>query len=218
MLSERHLLALDQFANGADAAARKSAHDDLVRFEAMGELGEADFLKLLSADDQVLRHHAVQALGRLRSEAAKPQLIELFNQSQDPILLEELLEAFAVYGSPDFIAAVKKKINPPGFWARLFGRARETKGYEGLFDEGFLREQLLAPALKYFLAAQAPISPKQQKELLSHRDPMIRLNCLAWCAKIGSLPPGETLKRLSTEDPSPLVRDRAQLLTNPTVV
>ncbi|MDT8446424.1 MAG: HEAT repeat domain-containing protein [bacterium] len=211
MLKEQHLLALDQLANGTDPAARRSAHDALIRFEEMGELKEADFLDLLSSEEAVVRNHAIGALARFKSDAARGPLKALFERSHDPILLQELLEAFAVYGSSDFTSVVLKRLKPPTWWAR-FVKKPAIKGFEGLFEESFLQEHILLSALKYFLACDQPKWSKQIKALINHKDPMIRLNCLRLYDKIGPLPPLERLEQLSKHDPSPLVRDAAALM------
>jgi len=210
-MNERHLNALDLLSNGASPAIRRDAANQLFGFEQTGEISESDLLEMLSGDDLVVRSHAVRALGEIKSQQAAVPLIKLFKQSKDPLLLQELLEAFVLIGGEAFLPAVLGRICP-STWARWLQKIRAKNNPDPLFDEPFIIEQILLDVLKYLQICPNVKFNRTLKALVNHDDPMIRLNCLRLYGKIGSLPANKTLERLQTQDPHPLVRQQATLM------
>ncbi|OGG94985.1 MAG: hypothetical protein A2527_06500 [Candidatus Lambdaproteobacteria bacterium RIFOXYD2_FULL_50_16] len=212
MLEERHLLALDQLSNAVSSVERQNAYQMLLSYETAGEIKEADLLMLLGEADPVVQSHARGALARLGSEAAKPKILKLFAETNDPILLEEILETFTIYGTEDFIEAVIKRLANPIKKKGFFAKRVEGPIMEQLFDKDFVLRQILIPSIKYLGASRSPKAVKVLNSLIEHDDPMIRLNCLAAYDKIGVLPGPAKLAEMSKNDPSALVRDEAQIL------
>jgi len=210
-MDEQHLQAFDQLSNGADPATRREAAARLFSFEQRGEISEDDLLTLLFGDDLVIRGHAVRALGEIKSQKAILPLSRLFESSQDPILLQELLEAFVLIGSEVFLPLVMNRISPSRWqvWLKKFKDKRQPKP---LFDEPFIIEQILLDVLKYLQTCKTLKINRTIKGLLDHEDPMIRLNCLQLYGKIGCFPTNTTLEALQQHDPHPLVRQQANLL------
>ncbi|OGH03471.1 MAG: hypothetical protein A2600_10155 [Candidatus Lambdaproteobacteria bacterium RIFOXYD1_FULL_56_27] len=210
MLEQQHYQVIDQLSSGADPAARLRAAEQLAAFEASGEITEDDLLGLLQSEELAIRAHAILALSGKKSQKATAPLSRLFVESNDPILLQELLEAFCAYGDDRFAAVVLKRIKKPSRFKRAAMLLRNR--LEELFDGQFILDQILLSALKYLQVSGFAKPGKEIKALLEHKDPMIRLNCLRLYDRINDLPQQKRLQELVTRDPHPLVREAAAIL------
>ncbi|GAB4413387.1 MAG: hypothetical protein OHK0032_09440 [Thermodesulfovibrionales bacterium] len=89
---------------------RKCPHcgADIIEHEKKGF--EEKLINALKHPERETVHRAVWILGKLKSEKAVNPLIKLFEQSDNPYLKREILDALFEIGSPDAMAFIMKSL------------------------------------------------------------------------------------------------------------
>jgi len=210
MLQCNHFELLDKLRFGKDSDARKEALRELVYLEHDERLHEADILELLNDPDPAIQVYAIGAIGRLKLAAGIPELTARYVESSDPLILNELLNAFQQFASDHFLETVLEKLRKlgkkPGFFQKaLFKPEKEP-------EREFLLDQILMPSLKYIEATGNPGVEKAIRAFLDHEDGSVRWQTLKLYDHLAILIRLETLKEMATSDPNPLVREQANIL------
>lgn len=192
---------------GASLEERQEALEELKEQERRGKVSDKDLLPLLNSQDSYLQAYAIGGLGRIQAQSGIQPLKALFAESENPLLLTTLLEAFcdygSEYGSEDFGPLVLKRITARSNW---LGKERPSS------EEDFLRNQILVPALKYFQISGFPKASKVLQKLIRHQDAMVRYHALLLFHKLNRGLKPEQIKDL-LEDHSPRVAQLAREIT-----
>ncbi|MBU2649176.1 hypothetical protein KKI24_30995 [bacterium] len=210
MLQSNHYELLDKLRFGKDGEERKDALRALINLEYEAGFDDAGYLKLLADQDPVIRVYAIGATGRQKISAAIPELIKLFQESSDTLILNELLTAFLQYDSDDFLDIVIEKLRKLTKKSWLFSKRSPISGSRS--DKSFILNQILIPSLKYIEIAGNAKVEKTVRPFLDHEDANVRWHALQVFEKLKINLKKEILGRMHTSDPSPLVRELAAIL------
>lgn len=202
MLESTQYELLNKLRHGVTSEERRIALRELILQEQEGAFEDLDFIDLLKDEDPVFRNYAIGAIGRNKISRGVPELVELFETSDDPLVLSALLSAFAEFAIPDFKPAVLRKLKEvsPG-----------TPGSET--DDPFLVDQLLVPALKYLQAAGDSSGVEEDLlPYLKHGDPTVRWHTLRVFNLLEIRLSDRELEVIMKQDKSTLVREQAAVL------
>jgi len=210
MLQAHHYKLLDLLSKSPSGQARNEALWQLQGLEAQGNITEIDLLQLLGEENQVIQLYAVGALGRSKAPSGIVPLKELFLKSNNPMILTQLVEAFLRYEKVDFLDVVLERLQPPS-WRKKLGRKFRAIS-SSPFNEDFLREQLLSPALKYLQVWAPPKVEKLLHGLLSHQDAQVRWHTLKVYDQRQLSIDKKTISAIAETDSSRLNRELASIM------
>lgn len=192
----------------------KESRDILFKMKEMEvneEISREDILELLqSANDPVSQNYAVGAIERLKIEEGYPLLKQLYLSSNNPLLLQLILETFLKLETSDFLDVVRKRLEKP--LSKNKKKAADNLLLETLFDEDFITEQILIPSLKYFQVHGNPDLKKQVMPYLKHPDRKVRWNALVTLDKIGIKLENDFLLKLKMENNDVLIREQVNII------
>ncbi len=201
---------LDKLRFGETAEERNEALGELKTFEDEGRFEAKDLMELLEDEEPVLKMYAIGALGRLKIESSIPKLSELYLDSDNPLVLEMLLDAFLLFNTNAFVSVVLKRIKKSRKITRIL---KKKPSLDTIFDNDFIIDQILIPSLKYLQTAGDP--KKIEKGIhvyLDHSDSNVRFHTLVAYQKLAIPLDEKILREIAETDKNALVREQAAIM------
>ncbi len=208
MLRSSHYELLDQLRYGESSVERKEALKDLIVFEQEGKFEDDDFLSLLKEKDKVFQIYAIGALGRQQVEKSIPLLTTLYKESNDPLILLALLDAFLLFESDAFVDVVLSRIKIPDKKKKAKKKNRSTM----IFDNGFILDQVIIPSLKYLQISGGSDIKDTILPYLDHDDSNVRWHSMVVFDKLEIPLDEKKLEEIKQADKSILVREQAEIM------
>lgn len=211
MLQSDHYELLDKIRFGKDSDERREALQSLINLEYEERFDQSDILQLLEDDDPVIQVYAIGAVGRLKLTSGISALKKQYSESSNPLILNELLTAFQLFESDDFLDIVIEKLRKLNKKSGIFEKLRSQTDSNS--ERRFILNQILIPSLKYIQEAGNQGVEKIVKQFLSHEDANVRWHTLKVFENLQIALKPELLQKLVESDASPLVREQAAILT-----
>lgn len=211
MLQRTHYDLLDKLRFGKDSDERKMAMKELINLESEAQFNKLDVLKLLEDKDPVIQVYAIGAIGRQQVIDGVPELKRRYVESSDPLILNELLNAFQGFESDDFLDIVVEKLRKLYKKPWLF--QKHLMRSESSAEKAFILGQILIPSLNYIQKKGSSSVEKTIKPFLTHEDANVRWHALKTFDTLTIPIKPEILQQMAESDPSPLVREQAAIIT-----
>lgn len=210
MLQSQHYEILKQLRFAKTSEERKGARRELMHLESLGEIDESDLVTLLNHEDAVFQVYAIQAIGRRKAVSVGNKLIKLFQSSQNPLILTELLAAFVELESDMFLKAVMDKLKK--LKKGMKAVSKKATAFDQVFDDETIHDQIILPSLKYLQLFGNTKIEKFITPYLDSPDPNIRWNALVIFDRLSLTIKDKTLNQIKETDTAALVREQAAIM------
>ena len=189
----------------------KGALFSLKELEGNNEVSEEEILKVFDeAEDAVTLDYSIGAIERMKIKKGYPLLNQIYLESNNPLILQSLLETFLKLNKDDFLNAVLKRLEKP--MSNVKKKKNTGSIMETLFDEEFILDQILITSLKYIQIHGNPKLKKLILPYLNHPDKKVRWNALVTLDNIGVKLDNKTLMKIKHENKDVLIREQVNII------